>query len=55
VQSLINYISDCLGNHELSKLIDDKMEELFEHLILKHLSFTPEDLEEFDSNEDAFI
>jgi len=31
------------------------MQELFEHLIMKHLSFTTEDLEEFDSNEDAFI
>ena len=31
------------------------METLFNELILKHLSFTPEDLEEFDCDEDAFI
>lgn len=31
------------------------MQSLFENLILKHLNFTPEDFEEFDSNEEAFI
>ena len=31
------------------------MQDLFEFLILKHLQFTSEDLEEFDSNEEAFI
>lgn len=28
---------------------------MFENLLLKHLSFTNEDFEEFDSNEEAFI
>jgi len=31
------------------------METLFNDLILKHISFTPEDLEEFDCDEQAFI
>jgi hypothetical protein len=55
VQSLINYIQDCLGSPELQKLIYQELPFLYDHLILKHLSFTSEDLEEFDSDEDAFI
>jgi hypothetical protein len=55
VQSLINYINDALNENTLLKLIENEMETLFNHLILKHLSFTPEDLEEFDCNEEAFI
>jgi len=31
------------------------MQNLFENLILKNLTFTETDLEEFDSNEEAFI
>ena len=47
VKSVIGYITDALN--------DAEMETLFDHVILKHLSFTEEDLEEFDSNEEAFI
>lgn len=36
-------------------MIEDEMKSLFDNLILKNLNFTPEDLEEFDSNEEAFI
>jgi len=39
----------------LQALIKQDMQNLFENLILKNLTFTETDLEEFDSNEEAFI
>lgn len=55
VQSVIEFVSSSLRERNLQKKISERMEDLFNHLILKHLSFTPEDLEEFDCNEEAFI
>ncbi len=39
----------------MQALIKQDMQNLFENLILKNLTFTETDLEEFDSNEEAFI
>ena len=55
IQSMIHYVSDCLGNRTLQQDIKSDLQSLFENLILKNLTFTEEDLDEFDSNEEAFI
>jgi|JI10StandDraft_1071094.scaffolds.fasta_scaffold176083_1 hypothetical protein len=52
---MINYVSDSLGNDELKLLIKQDLQSLFENLILKNLYFSEQDLDEFDSNEEAFI
>ncbi len=55
VQSVINYVQDSLSMSQLRAEIESEMETLFRELILKHLSFTSEDLDEFDCDSDAFI
>lgn len=55
VASITDYVSNSLRARECKDIVRDNLKYLFTEFLVHHMTFTEDDLEEFESNEEAFI
>lgn len=55
VASITDYVSNSLRSPECRDIVWRNLKYLFTEFLVLHMAFTEDDLEEFESNEEAFI
>lgn len=55
VSSITSFLNVCLSHKECKEYIGQNLIFLFSEFLVHHMTFTEDDLEEFEGNEEGFI